>query len=70
MIRGDEIRHGMPVQQHLHADEGEDQHQLYFSSGTSHQAATAKYAERRPRMAKAFEVKTMNGSRVTPRMAG
>ncbi len=32
--------------------------------------AIAKYSERRPRMANAFEVNTMNGSWVTAKMAG
>ena len=32
--------------------------------------ATAKYSERRPRIANAFEVNTRNGSRVTARIAG
>ena len=32
--------------------------------------ASTKYSERRPRIAKMFEVKTMNGSRVTAKMAG
>ena len=32
--------------------------------------ATAKYSERSPRIAKAFDVKTRNGSCVTARMAG
>ena len=32
--------------------------------------AIAKYSERRPRMANAFDVKTMNGSCVTAKIAG
>ena len=32
--------------------------------------AIAKYSERRPRIANAFEVKTMNGSCVTAKIAG
>ena len=33
-------------------------------------AASTKYSERSPRIAKMFDVKMMNGSRVTAKMAG